>query len=75
MVIKMFPAGRSESRRFHAGRGKRIGACCDTGHWVRSGLHPVECLKKLEGRILGFHLKDVAQCVAFVEKTSKELVG
>jgi len=108
------------------GRGKRIGACCDTGHWVRSGLKPVECLKKLEGRILGFHLKDVAewdvrnardvplgtgkadyaavlaeldrqgyrgvmsieyehdspqlsqdvaQCVAFVEKTSKELAG
>ena len=22
---------------------------------------PVECLKKLEGRILGFHLKDVAE--------------
>jgi sugar phosphate isomerase/epimerase len=43
------------------GRGKRIGACCDTGHWVRSGLDPVECLKKLEGRILGFHLKDAAE--------------
>ena len=43
------------------GRGKRIGACCDTGHWVRSGLDPVECLKKLEGRIVGFHLKDVAE--------------
>ena len=22
------------------GRSKRIGACCDTGHWVRSGLKP-----------------------------------
>lgn len=43
------------------GRSKRIGACCDTGHWVRSGLDPVECLRKLEGRILGFHLKDVAE--------------
>jgi len=43
------------------GRDKRIGACCDTGHWVRSGLNPVECLKKLEGRILGFHLKDAAE--------------
>ena len=43
------------------GRGKRIGSCSDTGHWVRSGLDPVECLKKLEGRILGFHLKDVAE--------------
>jgi len=41
------------------GRGKRIGVCCDTGHWVRSGLEPVECLKKLEGRIIALHLKDV----------------
>ena len=43
------------------GRGPRIGACCDTGHWIRSGLDPVACLKKMEGRILGFHLKDVAE--------------
>jgi sugar phosphate isomerase/epimerase len=43
------------------GRGRRIGACCDTGHWVRSGLDPVTCLKKLEGRILAFHLKDAAE--------------
>jgi len=43
------------------GRGPRIGACCDTGHWVRSGLDAVECLKKMEGRILGFHLKDVIE--------------
>lgn len=42
-------------------RGRRIGVCCDTGHWVRSGLDPVECLKKLEGRILSFHLKDVIE--------------
>ncbi len=43
------------------GRGKRIGACCDTGHWVRSGLDPVECLRKMEGRINAFHLKDAAE--------------
>jgi sugar phosphate isomerase/epimerase len=42
-------------------RSKRIGACCDTGHWVRSGLDPVECLRKMEGRIVGFHLKDAAE--------------
>lgn len=42
-------------------RGKRIGVCCDTGHWVRSGLEPVECLKKLEGQIISFHLKDVIE--------------
>ena len=40
-------------------RSRRIGACVDTGHWVRSGLNPVECLKKLEGRIISVHLKDV----------------
>lgn len=43
------------------GRGPRIGACCDTGHWVRSGLDPVACLKKMEGRVRGFHLKDAAE--------------
>ena len=43
------------------GRGKRIGACCDTGHWVRSALNPVECLKKMEGRIICLHLKDVPE--------------
>ena len=40
-------------------RGKRIGACCDSGHWVRSGLNPLECLQKMAGRIITFHLKDV----------------
>jgi sugar phosphate isomerase/epimerase len=43
------------------GRGKRIGACCDTGHWIRSGLKPMGCLKRMEGRIVTFHLKDVAE--------------
>ena len=43
------------------GRGKRIGACADTGHWVRSGLDPIECLKKLKGRIITMHLKDVVE--------------
>ena len=43
------------------GRGKRIGACADTGHWMRSDLNPIECLKKLEGRIISFHFKDLNQ--------------
>lgn len=38
---------------------KWIGTCADTGHWVRSGLDPVACLKKYEGRIFEVHLKDV----------------
>jgi sugar phosphate isomerase/epimerase len=40
-------------------RDRRIGACADTGHWVRSNLNPVECLKILEGRIVSSHLKDL----------------
>ena len=41
------------------GHSKRIGACADTGHWVRSGLGPLECLKKLQGRIICLHFKDL----------------
>jgi sugar phosphate isomerase/epimerase len=40
---------------------KLIGACADTGHWARSGLVPVDCIKKLEGRIVEFHFKDLNQ--------------
>ena len=41
------------------GRSKWIGACVDTGHWVRSRLDPVECLKKLQGRIHDVHIKEI----------------
>lgn len=41
------------------GRDKRIGACADTGHWVRSGLKPVDCLKILQDRVISCHLKDL----------------
>jgi len=34
-------------------------ACGDLGHWVRSGLDPVECLRKLEGHLLSIHAKDL----------------
>lgn len=50
------------------GRSKRIGACCDTGHWARSGLSAVETLAKLQGRVITFDLKDVNDqgiCVPF----------
>lgn len=40
-------------------RSKWIGACADTGHWSRSEIVPVDALKKLEGRIVSFHLKDL----------------
>lgn len=38
---------------------KNIGACADLGHWVRSGLDPVKCLKILSGHVIGVHLKDI----------------
>ncbi len=36
-----------------------IGACADTGHYVRSGLEPLECISMLEGNIIELHLKDL----------------
>jgi len=41
------------------GRSKRIGACADTGHWMRSGINPLEAIKKLKGRIISLHFKDL----------------
>ncbi len=41
------------------GRTPLMGACADTGHWLRSGLDPVECLKKLDGRVIVLHFKDL----------------
>ncbi len=41
------------------GRSNLIGACPDIGHWIRSEIQPVEALKKLEGRLISFHFKDV----------------
>jgi sugar phosphate isomerase/epimerase len=38
-----------------------IGSCADIGHWSRNGLDPVDCLKKLEGHIIGVHLKDIVK--------------
>lgn len=43
------------------GQSKRMGACADIGHWVRSGLDPVESLKKLEGHIVQLHMKDLSE--------------
>lgn len=40
-------------------RDARIGSCADTGHWVRSNLNPVDCLRILKGRIISSHLKDL----------------
>ncbi len=41
------------------GLSKRMGSDADTGHWMRSGLNPLDCLKKLRGRIISLHFKDL----------------
>jgi sugar phosphate isomerase/epimerase len=41
------------------GHGKMIGSCADTGHWPRSGVNPLEALKKLDGHIISLHFKDL----------------
>lgn len=40
-------------------RDPRLGACADVGHWVRSGLNPVDCIRILKGRIFDSHMKDL----------------
>ncbi len=42
-------------------RDPRMGSCADVGHWVRSGLDPVECIKLLKGRIFDSHMKDLTE--------------
>jgi len=41
------------------GHSQRVGACADIGHWARSGLTPVECIRALKGRIISLHAKDI----------------
>lgn len=38
--------------------GSRIGACADNGHWITSGIDPLEALTALKGKIVSFHMKD-----------------
>ncbi|CAN5756469.1 hypothetical protein BH11MYX3_BH11MYX3_32300 [soil metagenome] len=42
------------------GRDKRIGALCDTGHYTRAGVDPLEAMRMFGDRLYGVHLKDVA---------------
>jgi sugar phosphate isomerase/epimerase len=34
--------------------------CADLGHWPKSGIDPLDAVKKLSGHILVIHLKDIA---------------
>ena len=39
-------------------RDPRMGSCADTGHWLTSGVDPVEALHILKGRVMSSHMKD-----------------
>ena len=43
----------------------RVGACVDTGHYLRSSESPVEAIERLKGRVYGCHLKDVKDTKVF----------
>ncbi len=53
------------------GRDPRIGACADTGHWPRSGIKPIDAMKKLDGHIISFHFKDLNE---FGKKEAHDIV-
>jgi sugar phosphate isomerase/epimerase len=69
LAIHNHPEFAKNSRYWHpdivmkhcSGRSKRIGACADTGLWARTGLNPLECLRKLEGRLVAKHFKDMSE--------------
>lgn len=55
-------------------RHPKIGACVDTGHYLRSDEDPVQAIRTLGPRVFGVHLKDVrtvrdAAEIARLEKT------
>jgi len=41
------------------GLDERIGVCADTGHWMRTGVTPVEAIRSMDGRVIDVHLKDL----------------
>lgn len=48
-----------------------FGVCADLGHWPKSGVDPLEAVKKLSGHIIGVHLKDIA---VYNDPTQKDVV-
>jgi len=47
------------------GRGKLIGACVDTGHFLRTPENPVKVIEAIGDRVYGVHLKDVKGAKTF----------
>lgn len=42
-------------------RHPNIGACIDTGHFIRSAEDPVKAVRELKGRVFALHIKDEAE--------------
>jgi sugar phosphate isomerase/epimerase len=49
------------------GRHPSLGACVDTGHYIRSGIDPVAAIERFGARVHGVHLKDFVSAGAFAE--------
>jgi inosose dehydratase len=48
----------SDVETFVKDRHPKIGACVDTGHYIRSNESPVDAIQRLNKRVFGVHLKD-----------------
>ena len=59
------------------GRHPRVGACVDTGHYLRSKEDPVEAIDRLSDRLYGVHLKDVkdAKIMTILGEGDLDVVG
>jgi sugar phosphate isomerase/epimerase len=44
-----------------------LGACVDTGHFIRSGIDPVEAIRRFGGRLHAVHLKDFVAAGTFAD--------
>ena len=56
-----------EIRGAIAGRHPNVGACVDTGHFIRSAADPVEAIRTFGARVHGVHLKDFVEAGAFAD--------
>ncbi len=46
------------------GRSKRIGACPDTGYWMRAGINPIDGIRTLGDRLITIQLHDLNELSA-----------
>ncbi len=46
------------------GRSKRVGACPDTGYWIRAGVDPIEGIRKLGDRLITIQPHDLNELSA-----------